>query len=122
MQGANFAARIYKDSNPEGNTTMDMDAVRRGQRLIVRLNGELDHHSAMHARSALDSMLCDLTIRELQLDMSGVSFMDSAGLGVVLGRYRTLAARGGKLIVSGVRAQIDRIFRMSGLYALVERC
>ena len=100
---------------------MESKAVRRGQRIIVRLTGELDHHSAEHVRQSLDIVLSDLTVRELQLDMEGVSFMDSAGLGVVLGRYRTLAARGGRLIVSGVRTPVDRIFRMSGLYALVER-
>ncbi len=101
---------------------MDISAVRRGQRVIVRLSGELDHHSAAEVKAALDSVLRDVTVRELQLDMTNTTFMDSAGLGVVLGRYRTLTARGGKLIVSGVRASIDRIFRMSGLYALVERC
>ena len=55
------------------------------------------------------------------LDLKELSFMDSAGLGVILGRYRTLSLRGGRLIVSGMSAPIDRIFRMSGLYALVER-
>ena len=65
---------------------MEINAVRRGQRIIVRLTGELDHHSAEHVRQSLDIVLSDLTVRELQLDMEGVSFMDSAGLGVVLGR------------------------------------
>ena len=100
---------------------MEIKAIRRGQRIIVRLSGELDHHSAADVRGALDAVLRDVTVREMQLDMTDVTFMDSAGLGVVLGRYRTLAARGGRLIVSGVRTPIDRIFRMSGLYALVER-
>ena len=100
---------------------MNISAVRRGQRVIVRLGGELDHHSAGEIRQCLDGLIRDFTVRELQLDMTNVTFMDSAGLGVVLGRYRTLSARGGKLIVSGVRACIDRVFRMSGLYALVER-
>lgn len=100
---------------------MEITAVRRGARVIVRLCGELDHHSASRVRSTLDLMLRDLTVREMQLDMAEVTFMDSAGLGVVLGRYKTLAARGGKMIVSGVRSSIDRIFRMSGLYALIER-
>ena len=100
---------------------MEIKAVRRGQRIIVRLSGELDHHSAADVRGALNAVLRDVTVREMQLDMTDVTFMDSAGLGVVLGRYRTLAARGGRLIVSGVRTPIDRIFRMSGLYALVER-
>ena len=89
--------------------------------MIVHLSGELDHHSASRVRGALDLMLRDVTVRELQLEMTGVTFMDSAGLGVVLGRYKTLSARGGRMIVSGVRTSIDRIFRMSGLYALVER-
>ena len=100
---------------------MDINAIRRGPRAVVRLTGELDHHSADQVRTALDDILRDVTIRELMLDLNSVSFMDSAGLGVVLGRYRVLSARGGKLIVTGVRASIDRIFRMSGLYALVER-
>ena len=100
---------------------MEIKAVRRGPRIIVRPSGELDHHSAADVRGALDAVLRDVTVREMQLDMTDVTFMDSAGLGVVLGRYRTLAARGGRLIVSGVRTPIDRIFRMSGLYALVER-
>ena len=100
---------------------MDINAVRRGQRVIVSLVGELDHHSAAQARASLDAMLRDVTVREMQLDLSQVSFMDSAGLGVVLGRYKTLSARGGRMIVSGVKTPIDRIFRMSGIYALVER-
>lgn len=100
---------------------MELNATRKGQRLTVQLQGELDHHNAQSVRNALDAMIADPAIYELQLDMSGVHFMDSSGLGVILGRYRALAARGGKLIVSGVSTPIDRIFRMSGLYALVER-
>ncbi len=100
---------------------MEINAVRRGPRVIVHLSGELDHHSAVRVRGALDLMLRDVTVREMLLDMRDVTFMDSAGLGVVLGRYKTISARGGKMIVSGMRTSIDRIFRMSGLYALVER-
>lgn len=100
---------------------MEINAVRRGQRVIVHLAGELDHHSASRVRGALDLLLRDVSVREMQLDLSGVTFMDSAGLGVVLGRYKTISGRGGRMIVSGMRSSIDRIFRMSGLYALVER-
>lgn len=100
---------------------MEINATRRGARIIVRLTGELDHHSASRVRGALDLMLRDVTVREMLLDMRDVTFMDSAGLGVVLGRYKTISARGGRMIVSGMRTSIDRIFRMSGLYALIER-
>lgn len=100
---------------------MDIDVVRRGQRAIIHLRGEMDHHSASKVRGTLDLILRDVSVREMQLELSQVTFMDSAGLGVVLGRYRTLSSRGGRMIVSGVRPSIDRIFRMSGIYALIER-
>lgn len=100
---------------------MEINAIRRGARTVVYLSGELDHHSAAQVRGTLDLILRDVTVRELVLDMRGVTFMDSAGLGVVLGRYRTLSARGGSMTVTGMRSSVDRIFRMSGLYALVER-
>ena len=61
------------------------------------------------------------TVRDLTLDLSGVTFMDSAGLGVILGRYRILSMRGGHLTVSGMSGAIDKIFRMSGVYAIVDR-
>lgn len=67
---------------------MEITAVRRGARVIVRLCGELDHHSASTVRNTLDLMLRDLTVREMQLDMTQVIFMDSAGLGVVLGAIK----------------------------------
>ncbi len=100
---------------------MEINATKRGPRLTVQLKGELDHHSAERARSVLDTMLHDVSVRELVLDLSEISFMDSAGLGVVLGRYRTIQLRGGRIIVRGVSPSVDRIFKMSGLYALIDR-
>ena len=100
---------------------MEIHASKKGPRMHARLCGEMDHHSAEQARNMLDTMLHDITIRDLTLDLSGVTFMDSAGLGVILGRYRILSLRGGKLTVCGMSSAIDRIFRMSGLYAIVDR-
>ena len=100
---------------------MEIHASKKGPRMHARLCRELDHHRAEQARNMLDTMLHDITIRDLTLDLSGVTFMDSAGLGVILGRYRILSLRGGKLTVCGMSSAIDRIFRMSGLYAIVDR-
>ena len=100
---------------------MEINATKRGPRLTVQLKGELDHHSAERARSVLDTMLHDVSVRELILDLGEVTFMDSAGLGVILGRYRIIQLRGGRIVVKGISPSIDRIFRMSGLYALIDR-
>lgn len=100
---------------------MEITSTCRGRQVKAQLCGELDHHSAQQVREALDKLLQDPAVNELVLDMKDVGFMDSSGLGVVLGRYRILTQRGGRLLLSAVPVPIDRIFRMSGLYALVER-
>lgn len=100
---------------------MELNAQKRGSRLYVQLSGELDHHSAEQTRIMLDTMLKDITVRDLILDLTGMAFMDSAGLGVILGRFRKISMRGGKLIVKGMNPSVDRIFQMSGIYAIVEK-
>ncbi len=100
---------------------MELNVKRKGQRITVHLKGELDHHSVEGVRAHLDQWIADPTVIELVLNMEQVQFMDSSGLGMVLGRYRTLHARGGRLLLSGVPLPIDRIFKMSGIYALVDR-
>lgn len=100
---------------------MELNATRNGQTLTVTLNGELDHHSAETIRKTIDRMLSDNRICELLLDMKHVSFMDSSGLGVILGRYRMLSGRGGSVYVCNVTPNVDRIFKMSGIYSLIRR-
>ena len=53
--------------------------------------------------------------------MSGLTFMDSSGIGVVLGRYKTLSRRGGTVAVRQPTPHVNQIFRMSGLYQIVEK-
>lgn len=100
---------------------MELNAMRNGQTLIVTLKGELDHHSAENIRNEIDALLIDPEIRKLVLDMKNVTFMDSSGLGVILGRYRMLSSRGGSVYVSNVAPNVDRIFKMSGIYSLIQR-
>ena len=93
-----------------------------GNILRISITGELDDHSSEEARTYIDStLLRDQAIRELQLDLSGLSFMDSSGLGVLLGRYRIMAERGGRVVLSGTNRYADRIIKMAGIYALVEK-
>ena len=66
---------------------MQMEIEAAGDRLTARIKGELDHHSAAQARAQLDALLTDERIRELRIDLRGLTFMDSSGLGVILGRY-----------------------------------
>ncbi|MBP3652985.1 MAG: anti-sigma factor antagonist [Clostridia bacterium] len=98
-----------------------LDYERRRQTLMVRLKDELDHNAALRLRGELDALLQDGSINRLVLDLKKLSFMDSSGVGFIIGRYKQMARRGGSVAVMNADKQMDRIFRMSGLYELVER-
>ncbi len=94
---------------------------RQGATVRVKPIGELDHHSADEARMQIEECIKDPMIKELVLDLGQLSFMDSSGIGVILGRYRTMSKRGGRVSVLNMSNQIDRILKMSGLYQVVHK-
>ncbi len=93
---------------------------KQGATLTARFAGEMDHHTAAEVRRQLDLLLADATVKRMVFDFEKVSFMDSSGLGVILGRYRTLAARGGGIAIINASRSIDRILRMAGVYTLCD--
>ena len=88
--------------------------------LIVKLSGELDHRTATEIRGELDALIGKNSIRRLVLDLNGLTFMDSSGIGLIIGRYKQMARRNGSVAVFGADARMDRLFEMAGLYQLVE--
>ncbi len=91
---------------------------KHGATLRLRFSGELDHHSAADVRREIDGLLSDTAIGFIVFDLGGVTFMDSSGIGVILGRYRMIAARGGGMDIINASRQIERILRMAGVYTL----
>ena len=89
--------------------------------LVVRLVGELDEHSAEFVRRKLDTVFADNNFNAVILDLSRMSFMDSTGIGVVIGRYKILKKQGKKLYVKNPSITVDKIFKMSGLYEIIEK-
>ena len=98
-----------------------LQSIRDGERLIVRLAGELDHFCAQSIRRELDSLIADRTVRWLILDFSRLQFMDSSGIGVILGRYRQMRDRGGQVGVIHMNQHIARIFHMSGMDRVIHQ-
>ena len=82
------------------------------------LSGELDHHTARGMREQVDAAVERSSVSRLRLDFSGVGFMDSSGIGLVMGRYRLMQARGGTLTVVGASERILRVMRLAGLERL----
>ena len=98
-----------------------LSARKYGNRLTVGVDFELDQHHADIARNELEALLADTSITHLTLDLSGMRFMDSSGIGFILGRVRTLERRGGRVAVTGISPHVDRILKMSGIYKVLDR-
>ena len=94
--------------------------LRRGT-LTVWLSGELDDRMAARIREEIDALMDDVRVRRLVFDVSRLEFMDSSGIGLIIGRYKRLSKRGGSVAVADPGRCIDQLFRMSGVYQVVER-
>lgn len=88
-------------------------------KLVVRLIGELDHHSAEEVRTRIDDMLDKEGYAKLILDFSGVTFMDSSGIGAVIGRYKKVALRNGKVCIASPKDSVKRVFELSGMFKII---
>ncbi|AIF43518.1 anti-sigma F factor antagonist [Virgibacillus sp. SK37] len=87
--------------------------------LIVRLSGELDHHEAEELRDKWKEEIYKHGIKHVILNLEAISFMDSSGLGVVLGRYKEVLQLGGEMVVCSISPPIRRLFEMSGLFKII---
>lgn len=83
-------------------------------KLTVSLNGEIDHHSVREIRVEIDRQICYRRAREVVLDLANVSFMDSSGLGLILGRYTRAKENGGTLKVLDPCKSAQRMLRLAG--------
>ena len=81
----------------------------------VWLSGELDHHAARELRRQVDLAVERNRPQRLRLDSSDVSFMDSSGIGLIMGRYRLMQLEGGSLSVTGASERLRKVMRMAGL-------
>lgn len=87
--------------------------------LIIRLCGELDHHTAENVRGTIEAELDKGIYTHLVLNLSALDFMDSSGLGVILGRYKQIRRLGGKMSLCSIRPSIYRLMEMSGLFRIL---
>lgn len=89
-------------------------------KLVVHMSGELDHHSAEEARNKIDDRLDRNNIKKLILDFNKVTFMDSSGIGVVIGRYKRLNMKKGSIAVVRVNNPVNKVFELSGMYKIIQ--
>lgn len=99
--------------------SLQINLERRGSVLLVRLEGELDHHTAEELRGQVEQDLADGQVKHIVLNLEHLSFMDSSGLGVILGRYKQVKANEGEMVVCAISSSVKRLFEMSGLFKII---
>ncbi len=94
---------------------------KKYDKLIVLIKGEIDHHTVPEIRDSIDdAFVATDNIEMLVLDFSDVTFMDSSGVGLVMGRYRLVSGKGKKLRVDNLSRRDYMIMKMSGIEKLAE--
>ena len=94
----------------------------QGNCLIIHLPKEVDHMVSDEIRKESDEIIRRKYIRTMVFDFSETMFMDSSGIGMIMGRYRAMGMRGNCIRVTGVSVYIEKLLHLSGVYKFVEIC
>lgn len=103
-----------------GGISMNLSMDIIGNSLIVKLKGELDHHSSESTRMKIDSNFNGKNLINMIMDLNELTFMDSSGIGLIMGRYKNVTERNGELIIVCKNNVINRILDMSGLLNIIK--
>ena len=91
----------------------------KDKQLTLKITEEIDEHTTEKLRRKIDNEITRFLPRKVIFDFSNVSFMDSAGIGMLLGRYKVIKMLGGQLELANVNKQIERIFEISGILKII---
>ena len=106
---------MYRELTDKNSVVCDM----HNSILEVAINGEIDHHNARAFRSQIDEKLYLYRPKKVNLDVSGVSFMDSSGLGLILGRFTLARELGGELRIVNPNQSVEKILDLAGTSRLI---
>ncbi len=87
---------------------------------IVKLSGDIDHLTASKVKDAVSHGILKYKSNKVIIDLKDVYFMDSSGIGMLIGRYKELSLYCGEVVLSGINKSIDKILSLSGLYKIIK--
>jgi len=98
---------------------LESEFVKEDKLLLVKITEEIDHHTTEKIRRIVDNEITRYMPRKVVFDFNKVSFMDSAGIGMIIGRYKTANMVGGVVEMVNVKPSIKKIFEMSGVSKII---
>jgi stage II sporulation protein AA (anti-sigma F factor antagonist) len=99
---------------------MNIDFEYVGRLLIVKINGDIDHHSCEEIRAKIDKEITVKNPKSILFDMEDIGFMDSSGIGVLIGRYKLISNNGGKAGMANLKPHIARLCEICGLQKIIK--
>lgn len=109
---------VYAENLKKGDKKVNVKIKNEGKTLIAFIEGDIDHHTAKDIREYIDNNVESANPNLLKIDFSKVQFMDSSGIGLIMGRYRLMQLLKGKLEVINVPENIKKLIKLSGLTSL----
>jgi len=94
---------------------MDLYFRKKNKTIIIFISGEIDHHTAKELRKKTENIFSEMPVRNLVFDFKQVTFMDSSGIGMLIGRYKELQFMGGRIAIAEANQKIREILLISGL-------
>lgn len=89
------------------------------ENLLVNFSGELDHHTAKYVREKIDEAYESKNVKHIVIDLNELNFMDSSGIGLLMGRYKIVSKNNGSLSLTNVSSRVEKILKMSGVLKIV---
>jgi len=99
---------------------MDISFERHKNCLVVNILGDIDHHFADLVRDRIDNEAVESGAKNIVFDLSKVDFMDSSGIGMIIGRYKYTLNKGGFTAVTGLSVNLKKLMLLSGLYRIIK--
>ena len=103
----------------KGEKILECIYVPKDKQLILKIEEEIDEHTTEKLRRKIDNEITRFLPRKVIFDFSNVSFMDSAGIGMLLGRYKVIKMLGGQLELMNVNRQVEKVFEISGILKII---
>lgn len=101
---------------------MEIKYKKNNSLLTIYVYGELDECSASNAKNILDKLLLDnLNVKDVVFDLSGLSFMDSTGIGLLIGRYKKLKQFKVNSYITGASVNTEKVIELAGLYNIMPK-
>ena len=99
---------------------MEFEYIKEDKLLIVKIIAEIDHNTTEKLRRKIDNEITRYMPRKVIFNFDKVSFMDSAGIGMIIGRYKIIKMLGGELEIKNVSRSIRKVFEMSGITKIIK--